>query len=445
MSTVTAVQELRHERAELFDRMKTINDTALEAKRDLTAEEAQEYDRVEKRFEELTGQIDRTEKLLGIGGIGGPDPQARAKAQAGEGEWTELDEEERKVPEWLPAEMRRNIERARREGRQAPTSFKDFNEVRAMSKPQDDPEYRWAFFRWMTVRDTRELDARELRVLSKASAGAGLNLVPTSFQRDLIDTLRDFGVMRQISRVVTTTSGEALQWPTVSAHGTASWVSENAAYSASDETFGQTTLNAYKAGTLMKVSEELLEDSAFDLDAYIRGEFGVRIGVLENTAYVAGDGSGKPTGVATQASAGYTTAGATAITSDELIELYHSLLPPYRRNASFLLKDSSIKLIRKLKDSDGQYLWQPGLQAGQPDVLLGRPVYADPDMAAATTGLVSALFGDFSYYVIRDVDGIAFQRLNELYAENGQVGFKAYHRTDGKLMNTAAVKKLTQA
>jgi HK97 family phage major capsid protein len=107
--------------------------------------------------------------------------------------------------------------------------------------------------------------------------------------------------------------------------------------------------------------------------------------------------------------------------------------------------DSTIKLVRKLKDTTNQYLWQPGLQAGEPDTLLGKPVYADPDMPAATTGLVSALFGDFSYYWIRDVNGIAFQRLNELYAENGQVGFRAYHRTDGKLLNTAAVKKLTQA
>ena len=444
MTTLTAVQELRHERAECFDRMKELNDAALEAKRDLSAEEKQEYDRVEQRFDEVTKQIDRNEKLLGFSGTG-PDPATRAKAQAGDGEWSELDDEERKVPEWLPEEMRRNVERARAEGRKAPSTFREFNEIRSMSKPQDDPEYRWAFFRWMTVRDTRELSSAELRVLSKASAGAGLNLVPTNFQRELIDALRDTGVMRQISRVVSTTSGEALQWPTVSSHGTASWIAENGAYSASDDAFGQTTLNAYKAGTLMKVSEELLEDSAFDLDAYIRGEFGLRIGVLENTAYVAGDGSGKPTGVATQASAGVTAAGAAAITADELIDLFHALSPPYRRNATWVLKDSTIKLVRKLKDSDGQYLWQPGLQAGAPDVLLGKPVYADPDMAAATTGLVSALFGDFSYYVIRDVDGIAFQRLNELYAENGQVGFKAYHRTDGKLMNTSAIKKLTQA
>jgi HK97 family phage major capsid protein len=410
------VEELRQKRAGLLDEMRELTDKAEAEDRDLSAEETQEFERREADFDSFTQRIERIEKLEGYG------PKLTRSQVSGEPETREMDEE----PE-------------------APQSFEEFNKQRRGVKPQDSPEYRNVFFRWITARDERELDSAELRVLSKATAGAGLNLVPTAFQRELLVALRDFGVMRQISRVVSTDSGEALQWPTNSAHGTASWTAENAAYSASDETFGQATLNAYKAATLIKVSEELLADAAFDLDGFIRQEFGQRIGILENTAYVVGDGSGKPTGVSTQASAGVTAAGATAITSDELIDLYHSLLPPYRRNAVFVLKDSTIKLIRKLKDTTNQYLWQPGLAAGQQDTLLGKPVYADPDMPAATTGLVSALFGDFSYYVIRDVDGIAFQRLNELYAENGQVGFRAYHRTDGKLLDTAAVKKLTQA
>jgi HK97 family phage major capsid protein len=413
MSAIAEVEGLRHKRADAFETMKGINDKAEAESRDLTAEEKQEFERVEGEFDSLTERIERTEKLEGL--------SSRAAAP--------LNPETREVEEET----------------EAPTSFRDFNEKRAGTKAQDTPEYREAFFRWVTASDERELDQAEFRVLSKASAGAGLNLVPTSFRNELVEALREFGVIRNLATVITTTSGDAIQVPAVTAHGTAAWVAENAAYTASDETFGLATLNAYKAGTLIKVSEELMADSAFDLDAYIRREFGSRIGVLENTGYVAGDGSGKPTGVATQATAGVTAAGAAAITSDELIDLFHSLLPPYRANASWLFKDSSIKLVRKLKDADNQYLWQPGLQAGAPDTLLGKPVYADPDMAAATTGLVSVLFGDFSYYWIRDVDGIAFQRLNELYAENGQIGFRAFHRTDGELLNTAAVKKLTQA
>jgi HK97 family phage major capsid protein len=413
---VHEIEALRLERASTHATMCELNDKALEEKRDFTAEEQQEYDRHEARFDELSKSIDRTEKLEGVA------PKMTRQAAVG-GETVQQPGEERKAPETL----------------------KEFNEQRRGVLPQDDPEYRATFFKWLTTTDERSLDAAEMRVLSKASAGAGLNLVPTAFARELIDALRETGVMRQISRVVSTASGEALQVPTVSSHGTASWTAENAAYTASDDAFGRSTLNAYKAATLIKVSEELLADAAFDLEGYIRQEFGLRIGILENTAYVAGDGSGKPTGVAVSASAGVTAAGAAAITTDELIDLYHSLLSPYRRNATFVVKDSTIKLIRKLKDTTNQYLWSPGLQAGAPDTLLGRPIYADPDMAAATTGLVSVLFGDFSYYWIRDVDGITFQRLNELYAENGQVGFRANHRTDGLLLNTAAVKKLTQA
>jgi HK97 family phage major capsid protein len=418
VSTVAHVEELRIQRAQVFEEMKTVNETAVTEKRDLSADEKEKYDRLEEQLGSLTEQVDRNERLLGIekdAGITRRDVTEKV--------------EERKAGE----------------ERKAPKTLKEFNEQRQASKPQDDPEYRKAFFRLLTVRDLRDLDPAEQRVLSKASAGAGANLVPTAFQRELINALRQFGVMRDIARVVTTSDGEALQWPTVTSHGTAAWTAENASYTASDEAFGQSTLNAYKAGTLIKVSEELLTDAAFDLESYIRDEFGSRIGVLQNTAYVVGDGSGKPTGVTTQASAGVTAAGAAAITADEWIDLFHSLAPQYRRNARFVTNDSSVKLARKLKDTTNQYLWQPGLQAGEPDMLLGKPIVVDPDMPAATTGLVSALFGDFSYYIIRDVDGIYFQRLNELYAENGQVGFRAYHRTDGKLLNTAAVKKLTQA
>ena len=407
------IDALKQQRAQHISRMREIAADAESEDRDLTAEETQEFDRLTDETDALELRAARLEKVAGL------EPMPRVTA----------DEEVVAEPE----------------GRQVPETLNEYRAAHAGALAQDDPSYRDAFFHWVTARDVRDLAPEEQRVLSKATAGAGANLVPTLFANELIQALRDFGVMRQIARTVTTSGGEALQVPTVSSHGSAAWTAENAAYTASDEAFGQLTLNAYKAATLIKVSEELLADSAFDLESYIRNEFGQRIGVLENTGFVVGDGSGKPTGVTTQASAGVTAASATAITSDELIDLYHSLLPPHRRNAVFVAKDSTIKLFRKLKDTTNQYLWQPGLQAGRPDTLLGAPIYADPDMPAATTGLVSVLYGDFSYYWIRDVQGVAIQRLNELYAENGQVGFRAYHRTDGKLTNTAAVKKLTQA
>jgi HK97 family phage major capsid protein len=454
VSAVAQITKLKQDRAALIEQMRELTLVAESEERDLTSEEAQEFDRMELEADATEKRAARLEKLAGLE----PAPEGRRINPNGDpAEWSgELsDDEKRQLEAQSFAARKVDLEEYRRQvyagERPAPTTLAEFNEIRARAsgvRPHDEPEYRWAWYRWLTTPDYRNLDLAETRVLSKASAGAGLNLVPTSFANTLVNALRETGVMRQISTVITTDSGETFQIPTVTAHGTAAWVAENAAFSASDETFGQGSLSAYKAGTLIKVSEELLQDAAFDLEAYIRNEFGLRIGILENTAYVAGDGSGKPTGVATQASAGVTAAGAAAITADELMDLYHSLLSPYRARATWLFKDSTIKLIRKLKtgvSGDNTYLWQPGLIAGAPDTLLGRPVYVDPDMAAATTGLVSVLFGDFSYYWIRDVNGIQFQRLNELYAENGQVGFRAYHRTDGKLQNTAAIKKLTQA
>ena len=143
--------------------------------------------------------------------------------------------------------------------------------------------------------------------------------------------------------------------------------------------------------------------------------------------------------------AGVTAAGTAAITSDELIDLYHSLKPQYRGSAVWTMEDATAKIIRKLKDGDSQYLWQPGLQAGEPDRLLGRPVRVTDGMPAAAAGAVSVLFGDFSHYMIADRAGVSMQRLNELYAANGQIGFKAFKRTEGKLVLAESVKKLTQA
>lgn len=404
-------KELRTKRAALISEMRGVLDAAEKESRDLTPEEDQICERIEADVAKLDVEIRRVELVA------------------------ELDVETRSLV-GVESETRSREERKL-------LTLQEWRAQQAPVRAQDDPEYREAFYRYMTVRDPRELSVEELRVLSKATAGAGLNLVPTSFSRTLINALRWMGSMRSLATVITTDSGESFEIPTVTAHGTASWLAENAAFSPSDETFGKVTLSAYKAGTIMIVSEELLQDSAFDLEAYIRNEFAMRIGVLQETAYISGDGSGKPTGIVSGATAGVTAASATAITADEMLDLYYSLAPQYRARGSYLVSDGAEKIMRKLKGSDGQYLWASGLVDGAPNTFNGRPVYAHPDLPTPATGVVPALFGDFSYYWIRDVNGIAFQRLVELYAANGQVGFRAYQRTDGKLTNTAAVKKLT--
>jgi len=418
------VNALLEQRAGVFEKMRDLTVKAESEERDLTSEEAQEFDRMETDAAALEQRARRMEKLIGVV----PEAEARKIKQAEENNEDE-GREERKLPATLG-------------------EYREQKAVEAGKRPQDDPEYRAMFFKWLSSSTDHDLTGEEHRVLSKASAGAGLNLVPTNFEKELVQILRFFGVMRDLSNVITTDSGAALQIPAISSHGAAAWTAENASYTASDEAFAQVTLNAWKAATIMLVSEELLQDSAFDLESYIKTEFGSRIGVIENTAFMVGDGSSKPTGVTTQASAGVTAAGATAITYADLLGLFHSLAVPYRRNAVWVFGDAAVKGIRGITGTVGQPLWQPALTAGQPDTLLGKPVYVDPDMASASaisTGTISGLFGDFSFYWIRDSSGIAFQRLNELYAANGQVGFRAYHRTDGKLMNTAAIKKLTQA
>lgn len=437
------IAEVKGQRAERIAEARAIIEKAEAENRGLTAEETLEFDRLEAAADELETRAKNLEFVLGSGGL---SPERRQVDEDDTSEWAgmtaeELAEEKRARNLSQPSldEIRSRIFAGEQK---APMSFKDYNELRQAALPQNAPEYRWSFFRYMTVRDVRELTGDEVRTLSKATAAAGANLVPTNFERELIDSLRTFGVMRQISRVISTSDGAALEIPSITAHGIAAWTAENAAFTPSDETVGKNTVNAYKAATIILVSEELLQDSAFDLEAYIRGEFGARIGVLENTAYVVGDGTAKPTGVTTQATLGKTgtTGQTTSVTTDDLIDLLYSVAPPYRRTGVFLLNDGSIKNIRKLKDTTNQYMWAPGLLAGEPDSLLGKAIYGDPDMPVMAANAKSILFGDFSTYWIRDVNGIAFQRLNELYAANGQVGFRAYHRTDGKLMNTAAVK-----
>jgi len=271
-------------------------------------------------------------------------------------------------------------------------------------------------------------------------------LVPDEFERTLVESLEEENIFRQLAKVIQTSSGDR-KIPVVASKGTASWIDEEGAFTESDDAFGQVSIGAYKLGTMIKVSEELLNDSVFDLESYISHEFGRRIGAKEEEAFFIGDGSGKPTGVLAAtggAQTGVTAASATAITADELIDLFYSLNSPYRKNAVWLLNDATVKAVRKLKDAQGQYLWQPSLVAGTPDTILGRPVKTSAYMPTIAAAAKSVAFGDFGYYWIADRQGRSFKRLGELYAANGQVGFLGSQRVDGKLILPEAIKLLVQ-
>lgn len=260
-------------------------------------------------------------------------------------------------------------------------------------------------------------------------------LVPDEFENQLIQKLQEANVLWTISHVIQTNSGEH-KIPVVTSEGTAAWLDEEAAYTESNTRFSQVSMAAHKLGTLIKVSEELLNDSAFDLMAYLSDEFGRRLGNAEEQAFLTGTGTNQPTGILTDTngtSAGSTAAKTDTLTFDDLIDLFYSLKAPYRQNAVFLMSDDTIKIIRKLKDKNDQYVWQPSVQAGQPDRILNCPVYTSPYMPNLAAGNKPILFGDFNYYWIADRQGRTFKRLNKLYAVTGQVGFLGSQRVDAKV------------
>ena len=301
--------------------------------------------------------------------------------------------------------------------------------------------YQKAF--WDSIRHKNFIDVQN--ALSVGTDADGGYLVPDEFEHQLIDKLQEENFFRSLATIIHTSGDRKI--PIVTGHGEAAWMEENGLYPDSQDTFGQQSIGAYKLGTMIKVSEELLNDSVFDLESYISREFARRIGAKEEEAFFTGDGSGKPLGILAAsggAETGITAASATAITADELIDLFYSLKSPYRRNAVWVLNDSTIKAVRKLKDGSGQYLWQPSLTAGTPDTILGRPVRTSAYMPAIAASAKTIAFGDFSYYWIADRQGRSFKRLNELYAANGQVGFLASQRVDGKMILPEAVKVLVQ-
>ena len=396
------ILELREKRAKAWEAAKAFLDSHRNEKGILTAEDDAAYTRMEQEITDLGKEIARLERQ-----------------------------------EALEAELNLPVNK--------PITSKPMN-----GKPEEGnktgraaEEYRTNF--WNMMRSKAPMPA-VVNALQIGTDSEGGYLVPDEYERTLVEALEEENIFRQLAKVIQTSSGDR-KIPVVATKGTASWIDEEGAFTESDDSFGQVSIGAYKLGTMIKVSEELLNDSVFDLESYISREFARRIGAKEEEAFFTGDGSGKPLGILAAtggAETGVTAASATAITADELIDLFYSLKAPYRRNAVWVLNDSTIKAIRKLKDNQGQYLWQPSLTAGAPDLLLGKPVRTSAYMPAIAADAKTVAFGDFSYYWIADRQGRSFKRLNELYAATGQVGFLASQRVDGKLILPEAIKVLAQ-
>lgn len=296
---------------------------------------------------------------------------------------------------------------------------------------------------WLDVRGrgmTYEMrDALQVGELSE-----GGYTCPDEFDRQLVEKLDEENIMRGLVHKIKTDSGDR-KIPLVVDKGVASWVEEENEIPESDIVFGQITLGAHKLGRMIKISRELLHDSAFNLANYIATDFGRSVGKAEEAAIINGDGSHKPYGLLHDtygAEIGVNAASATAITADELMDLQHSLATGYRRNAVWIMNDATVKLLRKLKDGNGNFIWQPGLTAGAPDMLLGQRVLTTHAMPLAEAGSKAIMYGDYSYYYLAEREGRSMQRLNELYAKNDQIGFKITERLDGRLILPEAVKVL---
>jgi len=398
---MSKINDLRTERAKTWEQTKAFLDSHRNEKGILSAEDTQTYERMEQEIVDLGREIDRQERM---------DAMERELA--------------------APTA--------------APLTAKPDNKKKDEKVGRASDAYKKAFWDQVRAKDGVPYEIRN--ALSEGVDTEGGYLVPDEFEKTLVQALEEESAVRSLAHVFTTSNG-LHKIPIVTTKGVANWIDEGTAYGESDDVFGSEQIDAHKVGTIIKVSEELLNDSAFDLQKYFQDEFARRIGNKEEEAFIIGDGSKKPTGILNAtggAEIGVTAGSATAITADEIIDLFYSLKSPYRKDAVWLLNDSTVAAIRKLKDNNGQYLWQPALREKEFDTIMGKKVITSPFVPEIAAGAKTVMFGDFSYYWIGDRQGVAFKRLNERYADLGQIGFQASKRVDGKLILPEAIKVLQQ-
>jgi len=296
--------------------------------------------------------------------------------------------------------------------------------------------------------ETRSFEAlptkAELRDLTSKTAASGGATVPVSFYGSLYEHLTDNAQLLNYATVIRTTSGESLQFPVTTAHSTAALVAENAAISESDPTFATRTLGAFKYGVIIQAPRELIDDTGVDIEGYLARRAGIAVGNNLGVDLVVGNGSSKPTGIMASTTLGVTGAATVAgvFTADNLIDLYYSVISPYRNSSSaaWLMRDATLATVRKLKGNSNEYLWVPGL-AGAPDTILGASVATDPNVVAVAAEARSVAFGDMSAYYIRLAGGIRFERSDEFAFNTDQATFRCVVRADGLLLDqTGAVK-----
>jgi len=282
--------------------------------------------------------------------------------------------------------------------------------------------------------------------MSTTTTTEGGYTVPSEIASMVIDALKAFGGMREVAEVFATDGGNPMNWPTSDGTGeVGEIVAENAAASGADITFGTVAVNPYKySSKKIALPWELISDSAIDVVGFVVNRLSTRLGRITNTHYTTGDGSSKPYGVSARAASGKVgTTGQTAtVIYDDLFDLKHAVNRAYRNGAKWMMNDATVGIVSKLKETTGRPIWEPSVTAGAPDMLLGHAVAINDDIASMAANAKSILFGNFSYYKIRDVKGSVIMRRfdDSAFALNGQVGFCGWMRSGGNLVDTGAVK-----
>lgn len=431
------LQQLRADREVAKNTVLQLRDVLKRENRDFNDTERAGWDKANADFDSLDGRIaliekgDDVEKRFGASGGGKPGAEdkrpgeKRNKSREGGTDRAQMEREARSA--WFAHKCGRPLTRS---------------QVEACKALGLNPKGRDVVI---------PFGGAQKRDLSVVTNTAGEHTIAEGFVAQLEKSLLAFGNVRGVADVMVTAKGEPLPWPTVSDHGNAAeLLAENTGAAEADPTFGVVTFGAFKISSkLVQVPNELMQDSAFDIESLLGGLLGERIARKENTYFTTGAGSTEPKGIVTGASSGVTAASATVLTFDELIDLQHSVDPAYRNNpgAGYMLNDTTLKAVRKLKDASGMYLWQPSNEKGVPSTLLNYPVIVNQQMASAATGTKPVLFGDFKKFKIRQAGGVRLRRLDERYAEADQTAFLALLRVDSNVLDagTDPLKYITMA
>jgi len=434
MSGLVSAKDLREKRANLAKQAQAVLDAASAATRGLTTEEEQSFDRISAEIDTLAVSVDRIEKhearMASLGESRGRVVPPDAPGTSGGSESPEQLGERREgaMRDWMMYGTDGLTPEAR--GLLAPTQAS-----------ADGTDHTQRIIGSRDARTIRFAGPRERRALAVGTTTAGGFAIPQGFSGQLEASLLEYGGMMTAGNVFDTDSGADLPWPTYDDTAQVGAIlAENTGASEQDVTFGQIIFKAYKySSKMVRVPIELMQDSAFAIDSFLAPVLGERLGRILNTHFTVGTNSSQPQGVVAASSAGKTgiTGQTVAVIYDDLVDLIHSIDPAIRRQAgvAFMMNDLSVRVVRKLKDSTGRPLWEPGVQVGQPDSLLGYNVLVNQDVAVMAANAKSILFGNFKKYMIRRVKDVTLVRLVERYGELHQIAFLAFARFDGRLLD----------